>query len=334
MTIYTPLSLLKAQEVLACFPIDAPKKITPLTGGTTNSNYRIHTNSNDYVFTILEPKEEAEQIPWLEKYLNYLSCENIPVPTLIKTQNKHPSINFERKTAILTNFFRGTEASPSPLSCLKAGETLAKMNMLSENYPHQAPSPWGVSGLLEKRRHIEDHLLNQEEMTALEIFDSEIKAHDVQNLTSLPHGVIHSDLFPDNLLFQETHITAVIDFYKAGRDALAYDLAMGLMAWGFDDSGVFNRENFKSFYGGYTSVRPLTNDEFKALPQLASRACATIILMRILQAQKLKKYQKNGHVSQKSVITSANALGARSPTAYLMRLNFLKNNQFMNLLND
>lgn len=321
MVIYTPLTLKEVRPLLTNFPIGYPEKLTPLDGGTTNSNFRVTTPSGDYVLTLLEPAEEAAQIPWLKNYLSYLNKKGIPVPALLETPEGNTVVSIKGKNAIIAPFFKGHEASPDADTSFKAGALLANMNILSQDYDHTSPPPWGLDGLKQKRQQVEERRLSREQSRALDVFD-ETYAELQASLHNVPKGVVHSDLFPDNVLFSGGDISAVIDFYKAGQDALAYDLAMGLAAWGFKENGEFNNTAFQGFYQGYTSQRPLNSAEHTALPQLLNRACATIILMRILRGQFLRSQDR-----------AKNAITPRSPTDYLRRLEFLNRNNLQALLN-
>jgi len=194
---------------------------------------------------------------------------------------------------------------PSANTAHHAGRTLAQMHLLSAQYPcpvAQAWAPESLAGFIKKIR-TKSHPLYAELM-AETCWQKTNKAARL----GLPEGVVHADYFPDNVLFENKTLSGIIDFYKAGIDALAYDLAMALTAWGFAPSGAYLPQIFAAFYGGYQSVRPLSAKEVAALPELLRRACCVILAMRLLS---LERIQKKGE-------------GPRPPEAYAKRLAFLK----------
>lgn len=330
MVIYTPLTLAEIEPHLDGFDIGRAFELSPLEGGTTNSNFRLATDKGNYVLTILEPDEEAEQIGWLRGYLEMLHNNNLPVPRLLEMSEGEHTFHVKGKKAILVPLLKGRVRAPCPDTAFAAGAALGKMNSLSDNYPHLTPPPWGVAGLTEKRQQIHEADLKPDEAAAIGVFD--VMASKWQSVQGLPMGVVHSDLFPDNVLFEGSKVTGVIDFYKAGHDALAYDLAMGLLAWGFDEEGDFNCKNFKRFYSGYACARPLSAPENEALCGLMRRACATIILMRVLRRQTITANTPSP-AGEKSDITPQVSSGIRPPLAFVKRMDFIRKARLDDFLN-
>ncbi|HEX3983579.1 MAG TPA: phosphotransferase, partial [Acidisoma sp.] len=99
--------------------------------------------------------------------------------------------------------------------------------------------------------------------------------------SSLPHGQIHADLFPDNVFFLDGKISGLIDFYFAATDLLAYDLAICLNAWCFEPDGAFNVTKGRALIGAYQAVRPLSDAEIAALPVLAQGSAMRFLLTRL-----------------------------------------------------
>lgn len=316
MVVYTPLSLSEAAPALKDYPLAEVLALRELHGGTTNSNFKVETGEGDFVLTLLEPAEEAAQISWLPSYLEHLKAQGLPVPCLLKTHSGKNSTTIKSKTAIVVPLLKGRDLPPAAPCAFKAGNMLAAINLHSANMAHKAPSPWGLEALMAKMRHAQPDSSHKEILPLLRDELEEIQTH-AGLMTALPQGIAHTDFFPDNVLFEDERVSGVIDFYKAGHDALAYDLAMGLAAWGFDDDNTPMPAVTESFYKGYTEQRPLRAAEQQAMPLLLRRACCTIILMRILRSQ----------MTTKSDITP------RSPTAFAKRLQFFKDNSWEDITN-
>lgn len=312
MVVYTPLSLAEAAPALKGYALGKVRELSQLAGGTTNSNFKLETDEGLYVLTLLEPAEEAAQISWLPAYLKHLEEHGLPVATIVKTNSGKNSCAIKGKTAIVVPFLNGHECAPSPESAYKAGRALATLNLQSADYPHKSPSPWGLEALKAKILQAQTDAQSKETLITL---NKELEQITPQ--PDLPQGVTHTDLFPDNVLFAKGEVSGLIDFYKAGYDALAYDLAMGLVAWGFDEDSNIMPDTFKNFFAGYTSQRPLQPAEHQAMPMLLRRACCCIALMRTLRSQMLEKSD----------------IKPRSPAAYIKRLAFFKQTNWENIIN-
>ena len=114
------------------------------------------------------------------------------------------------------------------------------------------------------------------------VIGSELKALEQNWPGGLPQGVIHADLFPDNVFFVDAHISGIIDFYFACNDALAYDVAVCLNAWCFESDGAFNITKGRALFHGYRRTRALNTVEIAALPMLCRGAALRFLLTRLV----------------------------------------------------
>lgn len=305
MAVYTELTTNDLAPILLNYSIGTAVDLSPIAEGTANSNYRLTTSHGRYVCTLFELPEEATQMLWLPDYLNHLKKQGVGVVTPVADKNGSYTQTFAHKTFLISHYMRGKTAKATAATAEKAGATLGKMHLLSAQYPCPVAQPWApeaLAGFIKKIQSKQHPLYS--ELMAEKCWQTTNNAARL----GLPEGVIHADYFPDNVMFDGQTLSGIIDFYKAGVDAFAYDLAMALTAWGFDHNGTYLPKIFAAFYEGYKSIRPLSTKEIAALPELCRRACCVILAMRLLS---LERTQKNGE-------------GARPPEAYAKRLAFFK----------
>ena len=153
----------------------------------------------------------------------------------------------------------------------KYDQAIQVFTALTRDHP-QLPEPYNNLAVLHAAKG-EDRLLLDRVEAALERLGGPPR--------DLPYGPIHADFFPDNVLFEGERVSGVIDFYYGCTDALAYDLAIALSAWGFDAEGEVQPHAIAAFRRGYQSVRPLTSAEAEALPRLGEAAALRFTLTRL-----------------------------------------------------
>ena len=168
---------------------------------------------------------------------------------------------------------------PTPLHCAAVGHALAEMHLSGEDFPSKRTNALGLAGW----RPLYERFSNRTaEISAGlgQLIESELEVLNAEWPTGLVDGVIHADLFPDNVFFLGNRLSGLIDFYFACTDALAYDIAVCLNAWCFEQDVSFNITKGRAFLRGYEEVRPLTSAEREAMPMLARGAAMRFLLTR------------------------------------------------------
>ena len=277
MAVYTSITLEDLQPVLEQYNIGEAQYLEPIAEGTANSNYLFVTTTGRYVCTLFEVPEEANQMGWLPEYLNHLQTNGINVGTIVPNEFGVYSSRLKGKVITFSRFVRGADVTPTADTAQQAGRALAKMHRHSENYPCPTAQTWAPEPL----KAFVKTLDKTHPLFAVLIADDSWQTTNKAARLNLPQGVVHADYFPDNVLFESGYLSGVIDFYKAGLDAFAYDLAMALAAWGFDKEGNHKPKVFAAFLKGYTDERPLLAEEAAAMPILCRRACCVILAMRL-----------------------------------------------------
>ncbi len=319
MAVYTQLSIKQLQPILNNYDIGEALQLKGIAEGTVNSNYHLKTTTDNFICTIVEAPEEVTQIEWLPKYLNHLAKQNVPVMTFVADKKGSYSHHINSKQLLISSLVKGEEKPISTHTAKLAGETLAMMHKASKGYEHKGLQTWAPSHLKKVIANLNEANYDDEKKKLLEILKQEAcwQTDDTAARLDLPSGVIHADLFSDNILFDGDKVGGVIDFYMAGIDCFAYDLATALTAWGFDGNGDFVAPHFKAFYDGYNNVRQLSKAEYVALPELCRRASCVVLAMRL-------------NTWIKPVISGK---PPRPPEAYAKRLLFFKTNKLEDILN-
>jgi homoserine kinase type II len=284
MAVYTKISDQKFRDILTLYNIGEFSSAREISEGIENTNYFLDTTQNKFITTIYERRTNPKDIPFFMDLLNHLAQNKIPCPRPIKDKNGNIIQNFEGKPLTIVSFVEGAAVNKiTDDICFQVGQTLAKMHLAADgNYTklnsreNSLSINWWEQTLNSIRGKIDDKLSNIEAeiFSALEF----VKNNWPKNL---PTGIIHADLFPDNVFFQDGKISAVIDFYMACNDILAYDLAIAVNSWCFEEDFSFNKSKAENMIAGYNSVRPLSAEEVSAMPILYLGASIRFIASRL-----------------------------------------------------
>ena len=282
MAVYTIITDAMIDRLLLQYDIGKHRALTGITQGVENTNYKLETDQGHFILTIYEKRVDPADLPFFINLKTHLAEQGYPCPTPVRANDGHVLQNIQGKSMAIVSFLNGTfTASPEPPHCHAAGAVLADMHLKSAHFDMQRPNALGKQAwrpLIEQIKDDVAHTDHSDQMPQVENWLTGIE----QNWPDrLPQGVIHGDLFPDNVLFDHTTITGVIDFYFACQDMLAYDLAVMINAWCFDQPQRFNPDKAKALVTGYTSNRSLQDDERKAMLVLARGAALRFYLTRL-----------------------------------------------------
>lgn len=282
MAVYTIITDAMIDRLLLQYDIGKHRALTGITQGVENTNYKLETDQGHFILTIYEKRVDPADLPFFINLKTHLAEQGYPCPTPVRANDGHVLQNIQGKSMAIVSFLNGTfTASPEPPHCHAAGAVLADMHLKSAHFDMQRPNALGKQAwrpLIEQIKDDVAHTDHSDQMPQIENWLTGIE----QNWPDrLPQGVIHGDLFPDNVLFDHTTITGVIDFYFACQDMLAYDLAVMINAWCFDQPQRFNPDKAKALITGYTSNRSLQDDEREAMLVLARGAALRFYLTRL-----------------------------------------------------
>lgn len=281
MAVYTHLGAEDLARLIAAYDVGELISAKGIAEGVSNSNWLIETTGGRYILTMYERRIETRDLPFFLGLLDHLSEQGCAVPRTIHDREGAAYRMVAGKAVALIEFLPGVSPTVPTVAQIRAvGAALAKVHLAGLEFGRERINPLDPSFNWNELAHID--------LAALASIDPAMPgtvamAHDVAERwpADLPSSVIHSDLFPDNVLMLGDEVTGMIDFYFACSDAMAYDLAVTHAAWCFDKRG----ERFDDALGhalieGYESIRPLDVRERQALPVLAQGACLRFVASR------------------------------------------------------
>ena len=281
MAVYTEVSFEDLEGFLAAYDIGAPHVFKGIAEGVSNSNYYLQTDKSAFILTLYEKRIESADLPFFLGLMEHLARGGQPCPTPVHAGNGALTGTLNGRSAAILTFLQGLSLKrPTAEHCATAGRALAALHAAGASFAHRRDNTLGPSGWQKLAAQCEGHADRMADGLK-SLIESELAALLGAWPSTLPKGIIHADFFPDNVLFIDTQVSGIIDFYFACYDSLAYDLAVTLNAWCFEADGAFNITKGHALFAGYQSVRALGKDERDALPILSRGAALRFLLTRL-----------------------------------------------------
>ena len=283
MAVYTDVSSEELTSFLAGYEIGELLAYKGIAEGVENSNFLVHTSRGNFILTLYEKRVAKSDLPFFLGLMTHLASRGISCPQPVKNRRGEALSALAGRPAAIINFLEGVwPRKPSAVHCAGVGQVLAQMHLAGGDFPMSRANALSVSGwrpLFEQAASRADEVqpgLRDFIGAELDHLESNIWPKD------LPSGVIHADLFPDNVFFLGEKVSGIIDFTFACTDMLAYDVAICLNAWCFESDCSFNVTKARAFLGAYGRVRKLSDAEENALPLLARGAALRFLLTRLV----------------------------------------------------
>ena len=281
MAVYTKLEHKEVDRFLEQYNINNFKDFKEITEGVENTNYLIKTLGQDYILTIYEKRVDENDLPFFIKLLSILSENNFPCPKPIPNKNNEKINKIKNKNAALVTFLNGHSKTRITIEdCFEIGKITAQLHEITKKFNIYRKNNLSI----ESWQSIFDKIIKQK----IDLDESIIKKtkNSLNFLKDkwpkeLPQGIIHADLFPDNIFFTNNKVSGIIDFYFACNDFFAYEIAICLNSICFDNNSTFNMTKAKNLIDGYSSTRELSEDEKKYLPILSMGAAMRFFLTRL-----------------------------------------------------
>lgn len=289
MAVYTEIDDEQLEALLARYDLGTLMSCKGIAEGVENSNYLLVTDRASYILTLYERRVNRDDLPYFLGLMDHLAAKGLPCPTPLHDREGKALNEIAGRPCAIVSFLSGVwPKRPTAKHCHELGIAMAKLHLAGQDFPLQRRNALSVDGwrpLLEAcdgradgvRPGLAGEL--QREFDALAAAWPEAPGR--AGSKPLPHGVIHADLFPDNVFFVGQSLSGLIDFYFACNDYFAYDLAIALNAWCFEADGAFNVTKGRQLINGYESVRPLTDGEVHTLPLFARGAALRFLLTRL-----------------------------------------------------
>jgi homoserine kinase type II len=280
MAVYTEVSDEDLAKFIASYDLGALLSYKGIAEGVENTNYLLHTEKGPYFLTLYEKRVTPSDLPFFLGLMEHLANAGLTCPTPVHDAEGRILRTLAGRPAALVTFLEGVWIRrPQPRHCLEVGKALARLHLAGSSFAGRRANALGLAGwrpLFERFKPQADDVAPGLASTIEQELD-DLEAHWPSGLAE---GVIHADLFPDNVFFLGERLSGLIDFYFACNDALAYDIAVTLNAWCFESDQTFNMTKSQALLRGYQSLRPLAPEESAALPLLARGAALRFLLTR------------------------------------------------------
>jgi homoserine kinase type II len=282
MAVYTDVTADDLNEFLAGYDIGELLSYKGIAEGVENSNFLTHTTAGNFILTLYEKRVAEKDLPFFLALMEHLSARGITCPQPVKNKKGGMLGRLAGRPAAIVTFLDGLWIRrPSAAHCAALGEVLARLHLAGADFPQKRANALGRESWRSLYEHANDRGDSVRPGLCAEIA-SELDALDKAWPRNLPQGVIHADLFPDNVFFLSNKLSGVIDFYFACIDTLAYDLAICLNAWCFEADHSYNVTKGRALLKSYAQVRALSAEERGALPVLARGAAVRFLLTRLV----------------------------------------------------
>lgn len=281
MAVYTDITEDDLRNFLIQYDTGTLTSYKGIAEGVENSNFLLHTTKDPLILTLYEKRVEKNDLPFFLGLMQHLAAKGLSCPLPLPRKDGELLGELSGRPAALISFLEGMWLrKPEAKHCREVGKALAAMHLAGEGFEIERPNALSVEGwkvLWDKSEARADEVekgLRQEIRPEIDY----LAAHWPKDL---PAGVIHADLFQDNVFFLGDELSGLIDFYFACNDLLAYDVSICLNAWCFEKDGAYNVTKGKALLEGYQSVRPLSAEELDALPLLARGSALRFFLTRL-----------------------------------------------------
>ncbi|RWG00167.1 homoserine kinase [Mesorhizobium sp.] len=307
MAVYTDVNENELSAFLKAYPVGELLSYKGIAEGTENSNFLVHASTGSYILTLYEKRVDKADLPFFLGLMGHLARKGISCPLPVTAHDGTVIGTLAGRPAVIITFLEGLSLRrPTAAHCGEVGRALAALHLAGQDFPMKRPNALAIDGWRKLWAASRDRADEVEPGLAAEV-DADFLDFGRNWPTRLPQGIIHADLFPDNVFFLGEKLSGLIDFYFACDDLYAYDVATCLNAWCFEKDFSFNLTKGAALLAGYQSVRPLEGEEKAALPMLARGSALRFMLTRLYDWLTVP----NGGLVMK-----------RDPTEYIRRMRF------------
>jgi len=283
MAVYTKISKKEISYINKKFEVDKIIDFKGIKQGIENTNYLLKSRNNKFILTIFEKRVSQKEIPFFMKLMDQLNNLKINCPKPLKNKSGNYQIKIKNKTACIVSFLDGKDKKKLNLkNCFDVGKIVAQIHLSSKNIKLYRKNSMGIKNLNSLFNSIKfksKKFLNIEKFLKTNFRDIKKKWP-----IGLPNGIIHGDLFIDNIFFKNNKLSGIIDFYFAANDYFMYEIAICVNALCFDKKKskfFINKKKVKNFIKGYESIKKITIKEKKSLNILCRGAAMRYFLTRL-----------------------------------------------------
>jgi homoserine kinase type II len=281
MAVYTEIGDEELRAFVALYDIGEVLSCKGIAEGVENSNFLLTTAQGNFILTLYEKRVAPADLPFFIALMDHLAHQGVASPTPVRARDGEALRELCGRPAAIVTFLNGMwPRRIEPFHCAALGGALAGLHRAGASFAMRRRNDLGPVGW---RRYYEACAARADEVQAglAAELGEELGFLEAAWPRRLTSGVIHADLFPDNVFFRDREVSGLIDFYFACTDFLAYDLAICLNAWCFEPDGSFNVTKARLLVGQYRAARPLAAAELAALPLLARGSALRFLLTRL-----------------------------------------------------
>ncbi len=280
MAVYTEVSDDDLAKFLQRYDLGDLLSFKGIAEGVENTNYILHTTNGSFILTLYEKRVATKDLPFFLGLMEHLAQHGISCPLPVRDREGKNLNSLCGRTAAIITFLEGfCIRRPKPPHCAEVGRGLARLHIAGGGFAMRRDNALGPRGW----RLLFENFADDADVIASGLqceISAELDWLEQNWPTGLPVGIIHADLFPDNVFFIGGELSGVIDFYFACNDYLSYDLAVCLNAWCFEEDFSFNVRKGRALLRAYSEVRSLQGEERDAMPTLARGAALRFLLTR------------------------------------------------------
>tara|TARA_B100000945_G_scaffold57643_1_gene42758 strand:+ start:157 stop:1125 length:969 start_codon:yes stop_codon:yes gene_type:complete len=313
MAIYTKLDHEKISNILLNYKLGKLKKFEGIKEGIENTNYFIETEKGKHILTIYEKRVDEKDLPFFSKLMLELNKKNFICPKPIPNRNNNYISDLEDKKFMIVSYLDGkSKNNLSPSECKIVGKEIARFHEITKNFNFKRDNNLSVKSWRRIFTQVKDKC-NKIHNDLPKLIEANLINIEKEWPKNLPSGIIHADLFNDNIFFKNNKFSGFIDFYFSCNDFYAFEIAICFNALCFDglkQNLSFNVTKAKKLMEGYNEVRKISKEEKKSIKVLSQGAALRFLLTRVFDY----------------INTVDNAVvKIKDPEEYLKRLEFHKN---------
>ena len=310
MAVYTKLSDNNLKDFFLKYDLGKLLSYKGIQEGIENTNYFIETDKGKFILTLYEKRIEEKDLPFFMGLMKNLFEANFPSPEPIINKNGNYITEIAEKKAAVVSFLDGTaKKNLSPNNCREVGIQTAKLHLITKNLAGRRKNKLSINSWRKIYEKVEKDCLKIHPNLS-KIITKNLDEIENDWPKNIPLGIIHADLFPDNIFFKGDKLTGIIDFYFSCYDFYAFEIAICLNALCFEGKNEnlsFNVTKAKKFIDGYSSIKEITEEEKKSLKTLCQGAAMRFLLTRVFDYLNL---------------TDGALVKIKDPIEYLKRLEF------------
>ena len=284
MAIYTKLDREKINNILLNYKLGNLKKFEGIKEGIENTNYFIETEKGKFILTIYEKRVNKEDLPFFSKLMFELSKKNFICPKPISNKDNNYISDFDNKKFMIVSYLEGkSKYNLSPTECKIVGKEIAKLHQITKNFNFKRENNLSVKSWRRIFTQVKDQC-NKIHSDLPKLIEANLINIEKEWPTNLPTGIIHADLFNDNIFFKNNKFSGFIDFYFSCNDFYAFEIAICFNALCFDglkQNLSFNVTKAKKLMEGYNQIRKISKEEKKAIKVLSQGAALRFLLTRV-----------------------------------------------------